>query len=51
MYIPAHFEEKNLDVLHAQIMQHPFGILFTHGQGLDANHLPFGQCTSKMSIL
>lgn len=42
MYIPAHFEEKNLEVLHTQIMQHPFGILLTGGQqGLDANHLPF----------
>ena len=42
MYIHAHFEEKNLEVLHTQIMQHPFGILLTGGQqGLDANHLPF----------
>lgn len=42
MYIPAQFRESNLEVLHAQIMQHPFGILLTGGQqGLDANHLPF----------
>lgn len=42
MYIPAQFRESDLDVLHRQIMQHPFGILLTGGQqGLDANHLPF----------
>ena len=42
MYIPAHFNEPDPKVLHAQIAQHPFGTLITHGKsGLDANHLPF----------
>lgn len=42
MYVPAHFDESRLDVLHDLIRQHPFGILVTHGAaGLDANHLPF----------
>ena len=42
MYVPAHFNEPSLDMLHARIAQHPFGTLITHGKsGLDANHLPF----------
>jgi transcriptional regulator len=42
MYMPSHFNEPDLEVLHARIAQHPFGTLITHGKsGLDANHLPF----------
>lgn len=42
MYVPAHFNEPRKEVLHAQIAQHPFGTLITHGKsGLDANHIPF----------
>lgn len=42
MYVPAHFNESRKEVLHAQIVQHPFGTLVTHGAGgLDANHIPF----------
>jgi transcriptional regulator len=42
MYVPAHFDESRLDVLHEFIRQHPFGALVTQGAGgLDANHLPF----------
>ena len=42
MYVPAHFDEPRIDVLHALIAEYPFGTLVTHGQGgLDANHLPF----------
>lgn len=42
MYIPADFNESSMEVLHAHIVQHPFGTLITHGaSGLDANHLPF----------
>jgi transcriptional regulator len=42
MYVPAHFNESRVDVLHGHIAQHPFGTLITHGKsGLDANHLPF----------
>ena len=42
MYVPAHFNESRIEVLHDLMEQHPFGILCTHGSGgLDANHLPF----------
>lgn len=42
MYLPAHFHESRIDVLHECIATHPFGTLVTHGKsGLDANHLPF----------
>ncbi|MGU7779401.1 FMN-binding negative transcriptional regulator [Burkholderia sp. PU8-34] len=42
MYVPAHFDESDLDTLHALIAQFPFGSLITHGRnGLDANHIPF----------
>lgn len=42
MYVPAHFEEANRDVLHQLIESHPLGVLITHGPcGLDANHIPF----------
>lgn len=42
MYVPAEFEETQIEVLHELIQQYPLGILLTHGQsGSDANHLPF----------
>lgn len=42
MYVPAEFEETQIEVLHELIKQYPLGILLTHGKsGLDANHLPF----------
>ncbi|QGZ66452.1 FMN-binding negative transcriptional regulator [Paraburkholderia acidisoli] len=42
MYVPAQFVEARKEVLHAHIVQHPFGTLVTHGaSGLDANHIPF----------
>ena len=42
MYVPAHFEESDPARLHALIVDHPLGVLVTHGaNGLDANHLPF----------
>jgi transcriptional regulator len=42
MYLPAHFEEKRLDVLHELMQAHPFGTLVTLGaDGLNANHIPF----------
>lgn len=42
MYIPEHFAEQRLEVLHELIVKHPFATLFCHShQGLDANHLPF----------
>ena len=42
MYLPAHFDESRVDVLHALIHSHPLGALVTLAAGgLDANHLPF----------
>ena len=42
MYLPKHFAEERLDVLHAALAAHPLGLLVTHGAGgLDANPVPF----------
>lgn len=42
MYVPPHFDESRVDVLHDLIERNPLGVLFSHGRsGLDANHLPF----------
>jgi transcriptional regulator len=42
MYVPDHFDEPQIDVLHALIEDHPLGILVTNGAGgLNANHIPF----------
>jgi transcriptional regulator len=42
MYVPAHFEENRLEVLHRLIADYPLGSLVTVGpKGLDANHVPF----------
>ncbi|MER9883773.1 FMN-binding negative transcriptional regulator [Mesorhizobium sp. M0118] len=42
MYIPTHFDEPKIGVLHQLINSHPLGILFTAGKsGMDANHIPF----------
>jgi transcriptional regulator len=42
MYLPKHFEESRIDVLHGLIRAHPLGALVTTGaNGLEANHVPF----------
>ena len=42
MYLPTHFEETRVQVLHALIGAHPLGALVAMtGAGLDANHIPF----------
>src|SRR5687767_1111827 len=42
MYLPRHFEETDVRVLHQFIRAHPFGALVTATTaGLDANHIPF----------
>jgi len=42
MYLPSHFEETRVDVLHQLIRSHPLGALVTAGaDGLNANHIPF----------
>ncbi len=41
MYIPRHFEESRIDVLHRLMRDEPFATLVTlGGDGLNANHLP-----------
>lgn len=41
MYLPKHFEESRVDVIHALIREHPLAVLVTLGpDGLNANHLP-----------
>jgi transcriptional regulator len=42
MYLPAHFEESRVDVMHQLIRDHALGTLVTFGaDGLIANHVPF----------
>ena len=42
MYLPVHFQEDRVDVLHALIRNHPLGMLVTMtADGLEANHIPF----------
>jgi transcriptional regulator len=42
MYVPKHFEETRVPVLHELIRAHPLGALVTlTANGLDANHIPF----------
>lgn len=42
MYVPSHFEESRLEILHDFIDAHSFGTLIIHGvHGLEVNHLPF----------
>jgi transcriptional regulator len=41
MYIPKHFEESRIEVLHQLIRAHPMAALVTlTSDGLDANHIP-----------
>lgn len=42
MYVPAHFAEQRLDVLHRLMHEYPLGALVTlQPDGLDACHIPF----------
>ncbi len=42
MYVPSHFAETRVDVLHGLVRAHPLGALIVlASDGLDANHLPF----------
>lgn len=41
MYLPSHFAEERLDLLHATMRDHPFATLVTQGpDGTVADHLP-----------
>lgn len=42
MYIPAHFNEERVDILHQLIREYPLGTLVTHTpEGLAADPIPF----------
>lgn len=42
MYLPPHFEERRIDLLHDLVKKHPFGCIVTYSNGeLDASHIPF----------
>jgi transcriptional regulator len=42
MYVPAHFAEARIEVLHGLIDRHPLGALVRlEGDGLAADHIPF----------
>ena len=42
MYVPKHFEETRVQILHELIRAHPLGALVVlTARGLDANHIPF----------
>ena len=42
MYIPEHFEERDVAVLHALVRSHPLGTWVTEADGqLVVNHIPF----------
>lgn len=42
MYLPSHFEESRVEVLHELMRQHPLASLVTLGShGLNGNHIPF----------
>jgi transcriptional regulator len=42
MYLPAHFNEARLPVLHELVREQPLGTLVTlAADGLNANHVPF----------
>ena len=42
MYVPRHFAETRVDVLHDLIRRHPLGTLVVAGpEGMEASHVPF----------
>jgi len=42
MYVPSHFAESRIEVLHQLIREQPFATLVTlNADGLNANHIPF----------
>jgi len=45
MYVPEHFAERRIDVLHGLIDAHPLATLVRMGaDGLEADHVPFALC-------
>lgn len=48
MYLPEHFEEKRLEVLHALMRAHPLATLVTLAtEGINANHIPLLLCEQQ----
>jgi predicted FMN-binding regulatory protein PaiB len=48
MYLPAHFNEDRLEVLHELIRQRPLATLVTlAADGLNAHHIPFADFIDK----
>ncbi|MCU4631007.1 FMN-binding negative transcriptional regulator [Acinetobacter variabilis] len=48
MYLPPHFEERRLELLHDLMKKHPFGCVVTYSNSeLNANHLPFEIVSDK----
>jgi transcriptional regulator len=42
MYVPSHYKETRVEVMHALVKSHPLGALVRLGaNGLDADHIPF----------
>jgi len=42
MYVPSHFAESRVEVLHQLIRARPLGTLVTlNADGVNANHIPF----------
>jgi transcriptional regulator len=42
VYLPKHFDEPRVEMIHALIREHPLGTLVVRGpDGLEANHVPF----------
>ena len=41
MYVPAHFQEKELDAMHQLVRDHSFGMLMVNGDQVpEVSHLP-----------
>ena len=48
MYVPSHFEETRLEVLHQLIHDHPLATVVTlSGSGINANHIPLHLCREE----
>lgn len=42
MYLPPHFTESRVEVMHALMQRHPLGVLVANtSAGMEANHIPF----------
>ena len=48
MYVPAHFQEKELDAIHQLVRDHSFGMLMVNGDKVpEVSHLPLHLKTSS----